>query len=246
MNILHPLRLSTITHFIDICVLVHFEEFIKSLEHQLAQPLPGKEAQSMLRPYSPLSPSLDPPALLTPKESAVMALIYPIDNKAHLLLTERPIYRGAHSGQISFPGGKLEKNETALEAALRETKEEVGVDAEWIKVLGNLSQLYVWASNFNVNPYVGYLNEKPNFLPDPREVATILEAPLEMFFKPGVVKEKPLKNALGFGLNAPYFDVFDRTLWGATAMIISELIHIIDKSEQDYYKIAADIKSPLR
>jgi hypothetical protein len=61
-----------------------------------------------------------------------------------------------------------------------------------------------------------------------------------------VVKEKPLKNALGFGLNAPYFDVFDRTLWGATAMIISELIHIIDKSEQDYYKIAADIKSPLR
>lgn len=225
---------------------MQFEEFIKVLERQLSQPLPGKEAQAMLRPYSPLSPSLDPPALFTPKESAVMALIYPIANKPHLLLTERPIYKGAHSGQISFPGGKVEKEESTLDAALRETKEEVGVNGELVNVMGELSNLYVWASNFNVNPYVGYLNEKPQFLPDPREVATILEAPLEMFFKPGVVKEKPLKNALGFGLNAPYFDVFDRTLWGATAMIISELIHVIDQSEQDYYKIKSDIKSPLR
>lgn len=214
-----------------------FESLISVLGEELKKPLPGKPAQEPLRPYMPLSPQLDPPPLLKPKDGAVLALLYPVKGVPHLLLTERPQYKGAHSGQISFPGGKVEPGELLHETAVRETWEEVGVSPEEVKIMGELSKVYVWASNFNVHPFVGYTPQKPDFNPDSREVARILEAPLEMFFQPGIVKEKSLAGAMGIELMAPYFDVFDRTLWGATAMIISELMHVIHYAPQDMYRL---------
>ena len=214
-----------------------YQEFIATLGEQFLHPLPGKLGQEPLRPYVPLTPNLDPPALITPRDSAVLALFYPINGVPHLLLTERPKYDGAHSGQISLPGGKVEGNEAFLDAARREAWEEVGVHPDEVKVLGQLSDVYVWASNFNIHPFVGFTDYKPDFIPDQREVAQILEAPVEMFFRPGIVKEKSLAGAMGIELMAPYFDVFDRTLWGATAMIISELVHVIHNSPQNMYKL---------
>lgn len=166
-----------------------------------------------------------------------MALLYPVDEVPHLLLMERPSYQGAHSGQISFPGGKVEKNESHLEAAIRESWEEVGLHPDEVKILGELSKVYVWASNFNIQPFIGFTDYKPNFKPDEREVATLLEAPLSLFFEPGKIKEKSLVGAMGVQLMAPYFDVFDKTLWGATAMIISEMLNVIDNAPQDMYKL---------
>lgn len=214
-----------------------YQDLIQSISIQLKEPLPGKIGQEPLRPYMPLTPNFDPPPLIKPKEGAVMALLYPVDEVPHLLLMERPSYQGAHSGQISFPGGKVEKNESHLEAAIRESWEEVGLHPDEVKILGELSKVYVWASNFNIQPFIGYTDYKPNFKPDEREVATLLEAPLSMFFEPGIIKEKSLVGAMGVQLMAPYFDVFDRTLWGATAMIISEMLNVIDNAPQDMYKL---------
>ena len=178
-----------------------FSEVARALEKQLKEPLPGYLAQCKMRPYLPSLPDFDIPTPPFAKESAVMALLYPVENQPKILLIERTIYTGAHSGQISLPGGKVEKNESYQEAAIRETMEEVGVEN-----------------------------------PDSREVAQVLEIPLEVFFNLKMRKEKLIKSTMGMELMAPYFDVNNKTLWGATAMILSELMEIIQMSNQDYLK----------
>lgn len=213
-----------------------FHEVIRALEQQLSKPLPGKDAQEKMRPYLPIAPFLDLPQIMKPKESAVMALLYPKQDIPHLLLIERNIYRGPHSGQISLPGGKLDKNESYFEAAIRETKEEVDVDQHAYNIIGQLSKLYVPASNFNIQPFVGIAHQAPIIHPNEREVAMILETPLSYLFEKERRKEKIMKSSMGIDLMAPYFDIYDRSLWGATAMILSELIEIIQESPQNLIK----------
>ncbi len=213
-----------------------FHEVVQALEQQLAKPLPGKEAQEKMRPYLPLLPNLDLPKLLKPKESAVMALLYPKLDVPHLLLIERNKYNGPHSGQISLPGGKLNQGESYSDAAVRETKEEVDVDKNFYHVIGELSKLYVPASNFNIQPFVGIADKAPIIHPNEREVATILETPLSQLFEAARRKEKIVRSSVGIELMAPYFDVHDRVLWGATAMILSELIEIIQEAPQNFIK----------
>lgn len=213
-----------------------FKEISKALEKQLGQPLPGRNAQSKMKPYLPAAPDLDFPESKTARDSAVMAILYPKNDQAHILLIERNIYTGAHSGQISLPGGKLEQNESHLDAAIRETFEEVGIDKNHYEVIGELSKIYVAASDFNIHPFVS-VSEKPFIIhPDVREVHQILETPVAYFFEQQRRKEKLIKSAMGIELMAPYYDVHDKTLWGATAMIMSELIEVMHLSPQDYFK----------
>ena len=205
-----------------------FEAFTEELIRAFKQPLPGKRAHELLKPYLRISKNLDAPQLLKPRAGAVMTLIYPVKNIPHLLFIERPVYDGVHSGQIAFPGGKIEKTDaTHLDAALRETEEEVGIPKQLIHVVGPLTELYVLASNFMVYPFVGFLNEIPKMILEEKEVAATLEIPLSKFFEKDVLKEKPIKNALGFTLMAPYYDLNGKVLWGATAMMVSELCSII-------------------
>jgi hypothetical protein len=114
---------------------------------------------------------------------------------------------------------------------LRETHEEIGVPGQQIKVVGALSEIYVLASNFMVYPYVGLLDEIPSLILEEKEVASTFEIPLYRFFEPEILKEKPIKNALGFTLMAPYYDLDGKTLWGATAMMVSELCAIIKNQD---------------
>jgi len=209
-----------------------FEEFTKDLLIAFSNPLPGKEAHVPLKPYLKISKDLDIPPILKPRTGAVMALIYPKEEIPHLLFIERPTYDGVHSGQIAFPGGKIEQSDASvLDAALRETKEEIGVIQQQIKVVGSLTEVYVFASNFMVYPFVGLLNDIPNLTLEEREVASVLEIPIYKLLEPSIIKEKPIKNALGFTLMAPYYDLNGKTLWGATAMMVSELCHIIKTHE---------------
>lgn len=205
-----------------------FEIFSKELKDAFTLPLPGKAGQMALKPYLKINKNLEPPQLLNPKPSAVMSLIYPKQNIPHILFIERPVYTGVHSGQIAFPGGKKESYDaTFLAAALRETKEEIGVSNDKIQVVGELSEIYVLASNFIVRPFVGILQDIPTLSLEKSEVANVLEVPLYRFFEQGIIKEKPMKNNLGFTLMAPYYDLDGKVLWGATAMMVSELCSII-------------------
>lgn len=212
-----------------------YAEFTSRLQQAFREPLPGKAAQRALRPYLKISSQLEAPTGLFPKQSAVMALFFPKGDVPHLLLIERPVYAGVHSGQIGFPGGKIERSDRdRLAAAFRETHEEVGLSADAIHLLGPLTEVYVLASNFMVYPYAGFLDEAPCLRPDPKEVAAILEVPVSRFFEADVIREKPIKSAIGLTLNAPYFDIYGKTLWGATAMMISELRDIIRKTALYY------------
>lgn len=205
-----------------------FEKFTEDLIQAFAQPLPGKTGQAPLRPYLKINKNLDMPQIIKPRIGAVMALIYPVNNIPHLLFIERPVYDGVHSGQIAFPGGKIEQTDASyLDAALRETHEEVGVNSSHIKVIGSLTEVFVLASNFMVYPFVGIVDAKPNLNLEKNEVASVIELPLHTLFVENIIKEKPIKNALGFTLMAPYYDIESKTLWGATAMMVSELCTII-------------------
>ena len=205
-----------------------FERFTDALHKAFQQPLPGTAAHALLKPYLKISRRIDAPQLFKPRPGAVMALIYPVKDIPHLLFIERPVYDGVHSGQIAFPGGKIEKSDaTILDAALRETHEEVGIPKEEIIVAGPLTEVYVLASNFLVYPFVGYLKQSPEMILEEKEVAGTLEVPLSKFFEHDVLKEKPIKNSMGFTLMAPYYDIDGKVLWGATAMMVSELCAIL-------------------
>jgi len=207
-----------------------FEQFSKELYQAFQRPLPGEVAHQPLKPYLNISKNIDVPQLIKPRLGAVMALIYPVNNEPYLLFIERPVYDGVHSGQIAFPGGRIEKKDASyLEAALRETKEEIGIDPHKISVVGALSNVFVFASNFMVYPFVGVLQEPPLLILEEKEVASTLQIPLNTFLQPGIIKEKPIKNALGFTLMAPYYDLQGKVLWGATAMMVSELAAIIQR-----------------
>jgi 8-oxo-dGTP pyrophosphatase MutT (NUDIX family) len=164
--------------------------------------------------------------------SRVLILLYPADQKLKTALILRPTYDGVHSGQVSFPGGRVEPQDDSLIAtALRESFEEVGILPDSVRILGTLSELYIPPSNFLVLPILGFTGSRPDFRADPGEVAEIIETDLEFLFDDNYSKETIL-NLRGYTINAPYFDVGGHIVWGATAMILSELKEVIGSLEQ--------------
>ena len=144
-------------------------------------------------------------------------------------LIQRPLYQGVHGGQISFPGGKKDiEDANLLQTACRETQEEIGVSGANIRIIGSMSKLDIKVSNHVVLPVIGFMDRKPNFTPHPYEVSEIIEISLVDLFEDNVVKEKKLQMG-ELTLRTPYFDVDDRFIWGATAMIINGLIRLIKK-----------------
>lgn len=162
--------------------------------------------------------------------AAVLALLIPIEDEWNLTLIKRPSHpNDLHSGQISFPGGGLESEDDSFEAcATRETFEEVGVPKENIKIIGSLTKLYVYASNNLVYPYVGYLKDPIEFDIDKKEVERVITVPLSYFENSSIIKHKEL-TVRGYHLpEVPYYDVEGEILWGATAMMISELLFLLN------------------
>lgn len=166
------------------------------------------------------------------KRAAVMVLLMPIKEEWNIVFMKRAVRSGdRHSGQISFPGGGLEEqDETMLSCAIRETQEEIGLAKEKIKVLGNLTKLYVYASNYLVFPYVGYLEKQEEFEIELAEVDKVITAPLS-YFSDSIIKKTSF-HIQGYNLkNVPYYDLYGEILWGATAMMMSELVHLWKKAE---------------
>ena len=159
--------------------------------------------------------------------SSVLILLYPKNGMLHSVFILRQTYDGVHSGQVSFPGGRQEPDDSDLvETALREASEEVNIDPASVEVLGTLSEMYIPPSNFLVLPVVGYASQAPDLRPDPAEVAQIIESDLGFLFDESNKKETTL-TVRGVVLDTPYYDVENKIIWGATAMILSELTDVI-------------------
>lgn len=169
-----------------------------------------------------------------PRKAAVMMLFYPKDAKAHLVLIVRNTYPGVHSSQIAFPGGKVEDFDVSFEAtALRETHEEVGILPSQITVVRAFSDVYIPPSNFMVFPYLGYSTEPLQFIPDPAEVAGIIELPLEDFLDDTIVVLKKMATSYNSSIDVPAFNIDEQIVWGATAMMMSELKDVLKKVISD-------------
>jgi 8-oxo-dGTP pyrophosphatase MutT (NUDIX family) len=196
-------------------------KFIENLETILKEDLPGQKAQYKM---APLRKVPDLPVSETGKAS-VLILLYSRKGELWTLFIKRTIYRGHHSGQVSFPGGKSEMTDKSpAHTALREASEETGVDPSTIKILGTLTPLHIPVSNIEVLPVVGYTDNEPGFSISENEVEYIIEVPLNELMNKMTTEKKLVVNSEI--IKVPGYLVQDEYIWGATAMILSEFIEI--------------------
>lgn len=201
-----------------------FHAFIAALARDLRAPLPGPRAQFSMapRPQAGALPGDQPGP--DARRSGVLLLFYPHAGEIYFPLILRPTYDGVHSGQVGLPGGGQEAQDADLiHTALREAHEEIGVAPEIVRILGALSPLYIQRSNRLVLPVVGWTPTRPLFRPDPHEVALLIEARLAEFLDPATRREEMWQLA-DRRAAVPIFGVQNQTIWGATAMILGELL----------------------
>jgi 8-oxo-dGTP pyrophosphatase MutT (NUDIX family) len=200
------------------------ESFLRS---RLARPLAGDKAHQEMRARA-LDNSF--PAFthqLPPRPGAVLILLYPQEGRIFFPIIRRQEYIGAHSGQVSLPGGKTEGGETPAETALREAEEEIGVDRRLPNVIGQLTEFFVMPSNFVITPVVATIDHIPTFKPDPYEVASVMSADLETLLDERAIQESEIVAAGLYKMMAPHFMLDGAMVWGATAMILNEFRHTV-------------------
>ena len=204
---------------------------IEELKQKLQEPLPGVTSHLKMAPrqradeYSGLN-GLKPLA----RNSAVLILLFPENGLLKTVFIKRSVYDGVHSGQISFPGGKYENTDTSFEVtALRETKEEIGVDRDEIEIIGQLTDFYIPPSNFLVKVFVGYSAQQPIYITDKKEVQSVVEVNLDDFYDPRNISEKEFySTSRKLKIVAPCYMINNVEIWGATAMIVSELLDVLN------------------
>ena len=193
--------------------------------------MPGRSAQFKMTSYQGRLDFIIPE---NAQLAAVLVLFYEENDQIQTVFIERNDHKDdKHSGQISFPGGKKEASDSSMErCALRETYEEIGVGSSNIEVLGRLTSLYIPVSNFHVFPVVGIMHQTPTFTRDTSEVKSIIQVPVKNLLHPEAVKRKNiLTHQQRKLLNVPYFDIKGKVIWGATAMILGELVSILEEVE---------------
>lgn len=197
------------------------------LRRRLAGPLPGRDAQIRLAPIPRRWP--EPDTVLRP--AAALLLIYPQGEEWWVPLTVRPGSLRHHGGQVSLPGGRLDRpDESVAEAALREAYEEIGVNPGDVDVLGPLTPLPIAVSGHLLHPVLGAATRRPVFAPSPAEVDRIIEVPVARLVQPDAVawERRTLLGVPDTSFDIPYFDIDGARVWGATAMILAEFIALLE------------------
>jgi 8-oxo-dGTP pyrophosphatase MutT (NUDIX family) len=205
---------------------MNFTEFTYKISNLKNLELPGVESQHKLAPSLRIN-ELDAIDINTkkPNKAGVMAVFYP-NNKdiTHLVLILRKTYKGVHSNQVGFPGGRVENyDRNLMQTALRETEEEVGIPQAEVRVLKKLTKLYIPPSNFWVHPYIGLIDRTPELIRQESEVEKILEVDLEDFLDEKNLISQELSTSYAKNIQVPAFSLNGHIVWGATAMMLSEL-----------------------
>jgi 8-oxo-dGTP pyrophosphatase MutT (NUDIX family) len=204
------------------------ELYFEKVRRRLQSALPGEKAQLRMAAAGRTRLGTSPSPNAETRTGAVLLLFYPHQGLIHVPMIRRPVYPGVHSGQVAFPGGRVdEADENLVGTALREAHEEVGVRPAEVEVLGLLTPLFVHASNFVVHPVVGATRSRPDFRPDPYEVDALLEVPLTELQDVTRIGSKEIIVREGIAIEAPYYDLQGHTVWGATAMMVSELLEVL-------------------
>jgi 8-oxo-dGTP pyrophosphatase MutT (NUDIX family) len=202
-------------------------QFVNLLKTEILKELPGTEVQwemasmdRMIRNF-PRAPRPDARA------ASVLILLYPHKGSVYTVLMQRHDYDGVHGGQISFPGGKQEPtDENAIQTALREANEETGVNTSLISVIGTLTPLFIPVSNMLVTTVIGWIDNKPHFNHQAEEVVYLFDLDIKRLLDNPLVKRKTIE-VRGIPLEIKYFDYDGKVIWGATAMILHELLTIL-------------------
>ena len=208
-----------------------FQDFLRCIPKLEREILMGEAAHVLMTPpeRADIMKTLDI-IKVNPRKAAVMMLFYPSNEKTNIILILRNSYKGVHSSQIAFPGGKVEDFDASLmHTALRETHEEIGVSPEKITVIRPFSEVYIPPSNFMVSPFLGYSNETLIFKLDPNEVAGIIEFPIEDFLDDSIVVNQKMDTSYSQSIDVPSFKIKEHYVWGATAMMLSELKETLKK-----------------
>tara|TARA_R110000868_G_scaffold5201_8_gene31979 strand:- start:890 stop:1540 length:651 start_codon:yes stop_codon:yes gene_type:complete len=206
-----------------------FQYFLKHVPHLTQAVLPALKAHAIMAPIERLE-TLENPinASNVPRKAAVLMLLYPKEAQTHLVLIVRNSYKGVHSAQVAFPGGKYEETDSDFAyTALRETHEEVGVNPKEVELIKPFTPMYIPPSNFMVHPFLGIAKQELRFVPDPTEVARIIELPLSVFLDESIVIETRLTTSYANEMKVPAFHIENTIVWGATAMMLSELKEVL-------------------
>lgn len=208
---------------------MNFQDFQHYIPQLLEAPLPAFASHIKMAPKERIeSLKIFDYSSKNPRQAAVLMLLYPKQEQTHLVLIERNSYEGVHSAQIAFPGGKFEKEDVEFQTtALRESEEEIGVFREQIEVIRPFSPLYIPPSNFLVHPFLGVAKETLHFVLDPKEVASIIELPLSDFLSDALLHETTLTTSYATNIAIPAFKINQHIVWGATAMMLSELKEVL-------------------
>lgn len=208
-----------------------FSTFLKCVPKIVKETLPATMAHAKMIPPNRLELLHNQDySDFNPRKASVLMLLYPKNNITHLVLILRNTYPGIHSSQIAFPGGKVEIDDESLSAtALRETFEEVGVLSEKISIIKAFTELYIPPSNFLVSPFLGFSNDELTFIPNPDEVAEIIEIPISDFLDDKIVVNISMSTSTATNIQVPAFQIHEHLVWGATAMMMSELKETIKK-----------------
>ena len=207
------------------------KDFAEKLRIEISNGLPGTEIQWVMASSDRLIKGFPKNPGEDSKAAAVMILLYPKNNIIHTAFIQRPEYDGVHGGQISFPGGKKEPSDPDLIfTSIRETTEEIGIISSEINVISTLTPLYIPVSNIIVTPVVGWMENQPAFISKKDEVDHIIEADIKTLIDPSVIRIKPFK-IRGEMIDIKYFDYKDNIIWGATAMMLHELLTIIRRGD---------------
>ena len=205
---------------------MNFDLFLNSISKIEQAPLPGQASQfKMSPPYRMDLIEKQAEAMKSSKRAGVLALFYPDTlQNTNLNLILRKTYKGVHSAQVGFPGGKLEPQDKSLEyTAVRETQEEVGVPLKDIKVIKAMTEVYIPPSNFTVHPFMGITTKTPKFVKQDDEVEDLIEVTLKDFIDDNLMTSRLIMTSLQKEVEVPAFHFNGHIVWGATAMMLNEV-----------------------